>query len=472
MSTELKTNTAVRITVGPFLDKTDGITPEVSLTATNEKLTLTVDTAGVPTLVLDATATASGGNNDMVHVTNDDAGYYDLELTAANLNYVGNAKLAITYATDHLPVFHELNIVSAQYWDAKYGTGNFSADVIAISGDATAANNAESFFDGTGYAGTNNVIPTVTTVTNQLTAAAVASGVWKDATAGDFTDASSIGKALYVANVAPGASGGHMISGTNAGTTTLGAMTVTGALTTGSIVNGGVFTQTGTHTISALTVTNAMTVGTNAIPWNAAYDAEVESECQDALIADNLDHLMKTAVANGADLTTEVADGTVLANIIATAGDTSTYNRTTDSLESQRDKLPANLEDMAITDTTGLVSVGTIGNNVITAAAIADGAIDNATFAADVGSTALATNIVALAVFKALDSAIGDAVSLTADGLLDKVRTLGWIQRNKITVTDANGNTVIYKDDNSTAAFTVNAALTDDSTTTTRLRMA
>lgn len=39
-------------------------------------------------------------------------------------------------------------------------------DVGALSGDATAADNAESFFDGTGYAGTNNVIPTVTTLTN------------------------------------------------------------------------------------------------------------------------------------------------------------------------------------------------------------------------------------------------------------------------------------------------------------------
>jgi hypothetical protein len=68
-------------------------------------------------------------------------------------------------------------------------------------------------------------ITTVTTVTNQLTAAAIATGVWQDATAGDFTVASSIGKALYIANVAPGASGGHMISGSNAGTTTFGALT-------------------------------------------------------------------------------------------------------------------------------------------------------------------------------------------------------------------------------------------------------
>ena len=38
--------------------------------------------------------------------------------------------------------------------------------------------------------------------------------------------------------------------------------------------------------------------------------------------------------------------------------------------------------------------------------------------------------------------------------------------------TDANGNTVILKDDSATTAYSVNAALTDNSTTTTRLRMA
>lgn len=44
--------------------------------------------------------------------------------------------------------------------------GDLRVDVVQISGDTTAADNLESFTDGTGYAGTNNVIPTVTTVTN------------------------------------------------------------------------------------------------------------------------------------------------------------------------------------------------------------------------------------------------------------------------------------------------------------------
>lgn len=49
-------------------------------------------------------------------------------------------------------------------------SGTVSANVTQISGDSAAADNAEAFFDGTGYAGTGNVIPTVTNVTNAVNA--------------------------------------------------------------------------------------------------------------------------------------------------------------------------------------------------------------------------------------------------------------------------------------------------------------
>lgn len=74
---------------------------------------------------------------------------------------------------------------------------------------------------------TAGVITTVTTVTNQLTAAAIATGVWQDATAGDFTTASSIGKSLFTGAV-PGTAGGIFISGSNTATT-VATFTVSGA---------------------------------------------------------------------------------------------------------------------------------------------------------------------------------------------------------------------------------------------------
>lgn len=51
----------------------------------------------------------------------------------------------------------------------------------------------------------------------------------------------------------------------------------------------------------------------------------------------NLDHFMKTAVANNADMTTEVTDGTVLSNIMSKTSDTSSFGVANDSLEAQAD---------------------------------------------------------------------------------------------------------------------------------------
>ena len=120
----LKENTATRVTVGPFIDATDGVTPELALTVTNCLVTFIVDDAGVPTLVLDVAPTASAGSNDMVHITSDAAGYYDLELTAANTNYTGRAILNIIDTDVHLPVFHEFQIVSANVYDSLFTDGD------------------------------------------------------------------------------------------------------------------------------------------------------------------------------------------------------------------------------------------------------------------------------------------------------------------------------------------------------------
>ncbi len=425
MSRYLRTNTATRVTVGPFLDKGDGITPEVALTATNEHLTLMVDDAGVPTLVLDANATASGGNNDMVHVTNDDAGFYDLELTAAQTNYVGRAMLSINYVTDHLPVFHEFMIMSAQAYDAMFGTGNFSADVIAISGDTTAADNCELMFDGTGYAGgtTKLDVNTATISNNAITANAINTGAITNAkfAAGAIDAAAIANAAIDAATFAADMDGEIATIVWNAATASYG-----GVGTYGQAVED-ILTDTGT-----------------------TLDGRIPS----ALVGGKMDSHVNDIAANAITAASIAADAITAAKIADAAIDFATFAADCKTGTG----LKANVESITA--------------DAITAASIAAGAIDNATLAADVGSTAFATNIMAQAVFKALDSAIGDGVSLTADGLLDKIRTIGWIVRNKIEVTDTTGDTVIYKDNGSTEAFNVAAALTDDVTTTTRKRMA
>lgn len=55
------------------------------------------------------------------------------------------------------------------------------------------------------------------------------------------------------------------------------------------------------------------------------------------ITGNNLDHLMKTAVANGDDLTAEIVDGTAWSNILTKTGDTSDYARATMSFEAMLD---------------------------------------------------------------------------------------------------------------------------------------
>jgi hypothetical protein len=64
--------------------------------------------------------------------------------------------------------------------------------------------------------------------------------------------------------------------------------------------------------------------------WNDTAKATLQTECNDALIANNLDHLALTATGS-ADMTTEIADNTILSRIIGN-GDTSTFIPSTDGL--------------------------------------------------------------------------------------------------------------------------------------------
>src|SRR5574343_547425 len=117
------------------------------------------------------------------------------------------------------------------------------------------------------------------------------------------------------------------------------------------------------------------------------------------------------AIATGAIDADAIADNAIDAGAIATGAITNA-------------KFAAGAIDAAaIADNAidaGAIAAGAITNakfaaGAIDAAAIANGAIDNATFAADVGSTAYATNILALALRKALDEIKLDHLLAVAD---------------------------------------------------------
>ena len=76
--------------------------------------------------------------------------------------------------------------------------------------------------------------------------------------------------------------------------------------------------------------------GLTAVPWNAAWDAEVESEVDDALIAKGLDHLVFASVTG-----TDVADNSIFARLVSASAtaDWDDFVNTTDSLQATADAL-------------------------------------------------------------------------------------------------------------------------------------
>ena len=162
----LRTNTAVIVTVGPFYDKTDGVTIETALTISNERITLTADTddGSAPTIILDnVTGATSGTSNDLNYITGNDAGMMQLELSASNTNRLGRMLLSITDAANHVPVFHEFMVLPALVYDtffASSGGATFPAATLASTTNITAATGVVL----SGVTHTGAVIPTVTTL--------------------------------------------------------------------------------------------------------------------------------------------------------------------------------------------------------------------------------------------------------------------------------------------------------------------
>ena len=158
------------------------------------------------------------------------------------------------------------------------------------------------------------------------------------------------------------------------------------------------------------------TDGANTTVPDVAGTAATPAEVATALTDINLDHLMKTAVANNADMTTEVADGTVLSNIISKTSDTSTYAVGDDSLEANRDH---------IGDGTNLPEAGGDGDQ-LTAINLPNQTMDiTGNLSGSVGSVSGAVGSVAGNVDGLVSGTVagktpseaGDAMSLAADAI-------------------------------------------------------
>ena len=86
-------------------------------------------------------------------------------------------------------------------------------------------------------------------------------------------------------------------------------------------------------------VIGALGVGLSNIPWNASWDAEVQSEVNDALVAVRLDELL--AADSDIDGAAPPTVGSVFHELLSKTAGSFTFDQTTDSLEAVRDNQAA-----------------------------------------------------------------------------------------------------------------------------------
>ena len=205
-------------------------------------------------------------------------------VTVTNIS-TGLYKAAVTLPT--LAIGDEVEIAIA-------ATVSTIADTAVIWGDTK-----DILLDSSGEVTYNNAAPP--------TSAAIATAIWQDTTAGDFTVASSIGKSLYTSGAVPGTTGGLFIAGTNAATTITTGLTahiigtvdivttVTNQLTAAQIATG-VWTDT-----TAGDFTTALSIGKSIMNGVSLGTGLTVNALTNAPTSGDLTTTMKTSVQTAAD---------------------------------------------------------------------------------------------------------------------------------------------------------------------------
>ena len=271
----IKQSTAYTFRFGPFVDDTDGKTAETGLTI--EDSHVRVSKAGANFI----------DKNETTNAAHDEAGFYVVILDATDTNAVGELQIA-AHISGALPVFKTFQVVEEAIYDALFAA---SADLITKVDAIDTVVDAVLVDTGTTLDGKINTIDGI------VDAILVDTGTTLDGklnTIDDFLD-----------------------------TEVAAILADTNELQT-DWANGG--------RLDALIDTIIAGVNVTTIEGADATDA-VQTSAGAALIAYNLDHLMKTAVASNGDMTAEITDGSVLSNLMTKTGDTSDYAYATDSLE-------------------------------------------------------------------------------------------------------------------------------------------
>lgn len=194
----LKQSTAITLRIGPFVDKTDGVTEETGLAATGTE----ISKAGGAF----AAGPALG--------THDSDGWYPIALTTGNTDTLGSLMVKVHDAATHLPVWQEHFVLAAQVFDSLFaGTDLLDVSMTQIAGAAVSTSTAQlgvNVVQAGGTAWGSGAITAASIATGAVDADALAADAVTEIWAGStFPSSSTIAGAVWNEDAT-----GHQTQGT------------------------------------------------------------------------------------------------------------------------------------------------------------------------------------------------------------------------------------------------------------------
>ncbi len=131
MTILLKKNTATTLLLGPFVDETDGKTPETGLTITQSDV-----------LLWKQGGTSLNAKNDSTACTHRSNGYYTCPVDNTDTLTEGQLIVSVN-KSGALPVRHAYQVVKINWWDSMFSTDTLQVDVIELNSVSGSAANLE-----------------------------------------------------------------------------------------------------------------------------------------------------------------------------------------------------------------------------------------------------------------------------------------------------------------------------------------
>jgi hypothetical protein len=397
----LKQSTATTVTLGPFLDSTDGFTPETGLTIAQANVRLSKNDGAFAQV------------NDNTSATHKEFGYYSKELDATDTNTLGHLRVAVDGDLDEdaIPVFEDFTVLAANVFDSLIGGGDtldvqvtgMGAGVVTAAAIATDAIDDDAIATGaiasTAFAA--GAITATAIASDAIAAAKIASGAITSAKfAAGAIDATAIADgAIDAATFASGAINAAAIAADAIGASELATDAVT------EIVNA-IYADARTGVIhtgtAAGTDVDEITLAANSFADDEIVGAIVNIRSATTGAGQSrfiTDFVASTEVATISPAWTTEPTGTVVYDIIAAppavAGvgtvDANIVSISGDSAAA--DTLELFVE--ALDQVTGQLDSGSLASGTITATSIASSAITNAKFAAGaIDAAAIADNAI------------------------------------------------------------------------------